>query len=128
MLLSFLVVILLAIGLVSYNYYFAELGSSENPVKVTILAIPETQSGSLPTFSPSNFTITEGEHVAIEFDNTDSSPHEFEIPTFGLSTGIVSGGQTATMNLVPEKVGTFAYGQPDAHGLITLGNVTVLAP
>ena len=50
--------------------------------------------------------------MTIVFDNTDDGPHELQIPALDVSTGIVQGGQTARVVFTPEKVGTFAYDQP----------------
>jgi uncharacterized cupredoxin-like copper-binding protein len=63
-------------------------------------------------FAPANFTVTEGQHVTIVFDNTDDGQHEFQIGAFSVSTGIVQGGQTVRVNFVPHKVGMFIVDQP----------------
>jgi len=65
-----------------------------------------------PQLAPANFTVTEGQHVTIVFDNTDDGPHEFQIGAFSVSTGIMQGGQTVTVKFVPNKVGTFIVDQP----------------
>ena len=94
-------------------------------------------------FIPNNFTVYEGYHVTLVFENKDDGPHEMVIPAFGVDTGLVQGGQTIRVNFVPDKLGTFSWSQPagacNAGGLSpiqggctgdqeTNGNLTVIAP
>jgi hypothetical protein len=132
-------IVLIGIGLFVFYYFNTMPGGPENPVKVKIVATLATQDGPGSVFLPQNFTVTEGQHVSLLFVNQDDSPHEFAIPALNVITGIVNGGQTAKVDFVPDKVGTFAFGQPSGmctlvnqgavcNGLAMMGNVTVLAP
>ena len=138
--LAVVIVVLLA---VSAGYYINSIGvNAANSVTIDMEVTSGTpQNGGPDHFLPANFTVTEGEHVTIVFDNTDDGPHEFQIPALGVDTGIVQGGQTTRVTFVPDKVGTFAYDQPPyacvsqinpasscTGAQETNGNVTVLAP
>ncbi|MDG7016684.1 MAG: cupredoxin domain-containing protein [Nitrososphaerota archaeon] len=129
----------------SAGYYINQnAGTPANTVVINMKVTSGTpQNGAPDKFLPASFTVTEGEHVQIVFQNTDDGPHEFEIPALGVNTGIVEGGQSVRVNFVPNKVGTFAYDQPPGtccYGGITYaqgcctgaqetnGSVTVLAP
>jgi hypothetical protein len=87
-----------------------------------------------PQLAPANFTVTEGQHVTIVFENTDvGGPHEFEIPALGMSTGVMQAGETVSVNFVPNRVGTFMVVQPCSQGGLgpcppPEGYVTVLSP
>jgi heme/copper-type cytochrome/quinol oxidase subunit 2 len=109
-----LVVVVVAVLAVSAGYYVTTLsGGSSSAVTVNILVTSGTpQNGAPDEFVPQNFTVTEGQHVTIVFDNTDDGPHAYEIPALGVSTGIVQGGQTVRVSFVPTKSGTFSSDQP----------------
>ena len=138
-----LAVVIVAILAVSAGYYINSVSdNAANSVTIDMEVTSGTpQNGAPDHFLPANFTVTEGEHVTIVFDNTDDGPHELQIPALGVDTGIVQGGQTQRVTFVPEKVGTFAYSQPPyacvsqqnpdtscTGAQETNGNVTVLAP
>jgi hypothetical protein len=138
-----IVIVLVLAGSAAY-YIVSNTGNSSGTVVVNMQVTSGTpQNGGPDKFLPANFTVTEGDHVQIVFQNTDDGPHDFEIPALGVNTGIVEGGQSARVNFVPDKVGTFAYDQPAntccfggisyALGCCTgaqetNGDVTVLAP
>ncbi len=138
-----LAIVIVAVLAVSAGYYINSVsGSCTNCVTIDMEVTSGTpQNGAPDHFLPANFTVTEGEHVTIVFDNTDDGPHRMQIPALGVDTGPVQGGQTARVVFTPEQVGTFAYDQPqgacvDAVNPVnsctgaqeTNGNVTVLAP
>jgi plastocyanin len=138
-----LAVVIVVVLAVSAGYYISTLnGNSANSETIDMEVTSGTpQNGAPDAFLPANFTVTEGDHVTIVFDNTDDGPHEFQIPALGVSTGIVQGGQTARVVFVPNKLGTFAYDQPQGACVsqidpassctgaqLTNGNVTVIAP
>jgi nitrous oxide reductase len=132
-----LAVVIVAILAVSGAYYFTNVlgGSTTNSVTVNI----EVTAGlggansAADAFSPRNFTVTQGEHVTIVFDNTDDGAHELAIPQFGVNTGVIQGGSTTRINFVPNQAGTFPYYEPPGvcgacTGVQeTSGNMTVLA-
>jgi plastocyanin len=138
-----LAVVIVAILAVSAGYYINS--QSQNAANSETIQMEVTsgtpQNGAPDAFLPASFTVTEGDHVTIVFDNTDDGPHEFAIPAFGVNTGVVQGGSTARVVFVPNKLGTFGYDQPagtceDAQdpavsctgAQLTNGNVTVIAP
>ncbi len=145
--LSIVVVVVLAL---SGGYYFINVSSasSANSTTVTIIGSTPGLYGENATqnpdaFLPRQFTVQEGQHVTLVFENQDDGPHQLVIPAFNVNTGIVQGGQTVRVNFVPDKLGTFAFSQPpgacDAGGLTpqqggctgnqeTNGNMTVIAP
>jgi len=137
------VVVVVLVG--SGAYYFTSVGGGSSNAEVIDMRVTSgtPQNGAPDAFLPANFTVTEGAHVTLVFDNTDDGPHEFEIPALGVSTGIVQGGQTVRVNFIPTQVGTFSSDQPpgacNAGGLsyaqggctgaqFTNGFVTVVAP
>jgi heme/copper-type cytochrome/quinol oxidase subunit 2 len=139
---AIMAIVIVAILAVSGAYYFTTvLGGSANSVTVNIeVTNGTTQNGAADIFEPRNFTVTEGQHVTIVFDNTDDGPHELAIPQFGVNTGIVQGGSTVRVNFTPNQTGTFEYYEPagvcaENAGAAactgqqeTSGNMTVLAP
>lgn len=94
-------------------YVYSQRSSASNTETIyTEVTAGTPQNGGPDELLPVNFTVTEGDHVTIVFDNTDDGPHEMEIPALGFSTGIVQGGQTTRTTFVPNQVGTFPYDQP----------------
>jgi plastocyanin len=138
-----LAVVVVALLAVSAGYYINSVsGNSANAETINMEVTQGTpQNGGPDAFLPASFTVTEGDHVTIVFDNTDDGPHRFQIPAFGVDTGPVQGGQTVRVTFVPNKLGTFAYDQPAGACVdvqnpeasctgaqLTNGNVTVIAP
>jgi hypothetical protein len=145
-----LVVVIVAILAVSGGYYFTNVsgGNCGNCVTVNMLGSTPGLYGQNATlhpdaFYPLNFTVKQGQHVTIAFDNTDDGPHELVIPAYNVTTGIVQGGSTVRVSFVASKAGVFPFFQPNgvcnAGGIspqqggctgqqITNGNMTVLAP
>jgi hypothetical protein len=119
-----LAVVIAAILAASGAYYFSSVsGGSSNQEIIDMRVTSGTpQNGAPDAFLPANFTVTQGAHVTLVFDNTDDGPHEFEIPALGVTTGIVQGGQTVRVNFVPTQVGTFASDQPP--GACNYGGLT----
>ncbi|MDG6978987.1 MAG: cupredoxin domain-containing protein [Nitrososphaerota archaeon] len=117
------IVVILAVTGVNYFLLWHPRGSATETIVVT----------AGPRLAPANLTLMEGQHVTIIFDNTDDGPHEFRIGTFGVSTGIVRGGQTTAVSFIPNKIGTFTIVQPCPQGPAPTpcgieGYVTVLPP
>lgn len=131
-----LAVVVIVVLAGSSFYYINSLSSnSNNSVTVNVIVTDGTpQNGAPDEFLPRAFTVTEGQHVTIVFDNEDDDPHELAIPQFGVNTGVVPSGITTRVTFVPDKTGVFLYYEPP--GLCgnctgaqeTSGNMTVLAP
>jgi uncharacterized cupredoxin-like copper-binding protein len=142
-----LAVVVVVVLAVSGGYYFTNVSSNGSAYSTTVTIIGSTpglfgeNSTQYPdAFIPNNFTVKQGTHVTLVFENEDDGPHEMVIPGYGVTTGIVQGGQTVRVNFVANKVGIFAWDQPagacDAGGLtpqeggctgeqLTNGNMTV---
>ncbi|HXW36761.1 MAG TPA: cupredoxin domain-containing protein [Nitrososphaerales archaeon] len=126
---------LIGVLAISSAYYINNANAtSKNSVTINIMVTDGTpQNGAPDEFFPHYFTVTEGQHVTIVFDNTDDDPHELAIPAFGVNTGVVPSGVTTRVSFVPNQVGVFPYYEPP--GLCgnctgaqeTWGNMTVLA-
>jgi Cupredoxin-like domain len=71
-----------------------------------------TTPNSPLNISPLNFSVTEGQQVAISFNNTDTQAHELVIPQFDVTTGAVKGGSTVSISFTPDTIGSFPYFQP----------------
>lgn len=143
-----LAVVVAVVLAASGGYYFINVNgqSSGNTTTETIIGSTPGLYGQNATtnpdaFIPTNFTVTQGTHVVLVFENEDDGPHEMVIPGYGITTGIVQGGQTVRVNFVADKVGVFAWDQPagacNAGGLtpqqggctgaqLTNGNMTVI--
>lgn len=128
------VVVIVVLAGSSFYYINTVSASSKNSVTVDIMVTDGTpQNGAPDEFFPHFFTVTEGQHVTIVFDNTDDDPHELAIPAFNVNTGVVPSGITTRVSFVPDQTGVFPYYEP--AGLCgnctgaqeTWGNMTVLA-
>jgi hypothetical protein len=117
---------------------YESVGPPEPSTTVTIVSTagPEQQGVA---FTHTNFTVKEGQLVTLVVDNKETSPHELLIPGFDVNTGMVQGGQTEGVSFVPDKTGTFGFGQFAEYcmagreqascPLVGLdGNITVLPP
>ena len=129
--------VIVAILLVTASYYSVIVSARANSVTVTITANGGPQ-GDTVGFLPTNFTVREGQNVILVLDNEDIYPHELQIPNFNLSTGVVQGGQTERVSFIPDKIGTFGFGQASSYCIAgpapncpifgLEGNMTVLSP
>ena len=124
-----LAVVVAVVLAASGGYYFINVNGagSANSTTVTIIGATTGLYGENATqfpdaFIPNNFTVKEGMHVTIVFENHDDGPHEMVIPGYGLSTGIVQGGQATRVNFIADKVGVFAWNQP--QGVCDIGGLT----
>lgn len=108
-----LAVAIIAILAVSAGYYIISVSSASGATIDMFVSDGTPQNGSPDELEPLNFTVTQGQHVTIVFDNTDDGPHALVIPAFGVNTGIVQGGSTVRVSFVPDKSGTFGFYQPE---------------
>ena len=143
-----LAVAVAAVLAVSGGFYIMSVSgtSSADTTTVTIIGSTPGLFGENATqfpdaFIPNNFTVKQGMHVTLVFENQDDGPHQLVIPGYGVNTGIVQGGQTVRVNFIANKVGVYAWDQPagscNAGGLtpqqggctgaqLTNGNMTVI--
>ena len=88
---------------------------------------PITQSGATPTvsassivqieeiivsgdeysFSPATITLKKGTTYRLTFKNTGKAPHNYIVPDLGISTATIKGGESVTVEVTPQKTGTF---------------------
>ena len=131
-----LAIFVVAVLALSAAYYVSiASSSSKNSTTVVIQVTSGTpQNGAADAFSPRNFTVVEGQHVTLVFENNDDNPHELVIPLFGVDTNIVQGGRSTRVVFQPERTGVFEYFEPagvcgSCTGVQdTSGNMTVNAP
>src|SRR5579859_4259650 len=114
-----LAVVVAVVLLASGGYYFVNVNGTNtaNSTTVTIIGATPGLYGENATqfpdaFIPNNFTVKQGTHVTLVFENKDDGPHEMVIPGYGINTGLVQGGQTIRIVFVANKVGIFAWNQP----------------
>jgi hypothetical protein len=109
--LAIVVVVVLAM---SSAYYISSSSGGNSTSIIKMQATDGTpQNGAPDQIQPTRITVTQGQHYIVVFENTDDGPHEEVIPALGFSTNIVQGGQTARVAFTPDKVGTFAFFQPE---------------
>ena len=60
------------------------------------------------SFSPKNLTVNKGDTVKIVFQNNEGT-HDWVIDEFNARTPRIGGGQTATIQFVANKTGSFQY-------------------
>ncbi len=68
-----------------------------------------TIEGSEFKFSPASITVNKGDEVKITFKNTGSAGHNFVISDLGVSTKIIPGGSTETVEFTADRSGTFSF-------------------
>src|SRR5271170_3317886 len=93
-----LAVVIIAALAVSAGYFVNSVsgGGGNNSVTIQVQVPPGGfgNYGNIDTYFPRNFTVTEGDHVTLVFENLDDDPHELTIPAFGVDTNVVPSGQT----------------------------------
>jgi Cupredoxin-like domain len=110
---AILAIVVIAVLALSAAYYINSSSGGTGTATINMAVTDGTpQNGGPDQILPTNFTVTEGDHYTIVFDNTDDGPHEEVIPALGFTTGVVNGGVTARFAFTPDKVGTFGYYQP----------------
>jgi hypothetical protein len=68
--------------------------------------------GTVDTYVPANFTVTEGKNVTLVILNTDDNRHGIAIPEFGLKNTLIPPGDTIRVSFVANQTGTFEYSEP----------------
>lgn len=83
-------------------------GASVN-VGVTANAVKSfTVTGSNFSFAPNSISVKKGDHVQITFKNADGT-HDFRIDEFNVATSKIGSGQSASVEFVASKTGSFQY-------------------
>ncbi len=65
--------------------------------------------GSEFKFNPASISVTKGDRVKVTFKNVGKAGHNFVIGDLGVSTSIIPGGSTDTVEFTADKSGTFAF-------------------
>jgi plastocyanin len=68
-----------------------------------------TVEGKEFTFSPSTFTLKEGQPAEITFKNMGTFPHNLTISALNLKTKTIMPGETDTISFTPSKIGQFSF-------------------
>jgi heme/copper-type cytochrome/quinol oxidase subunit 2 len=68
--------------------------------------------GTVDTYVPANFTVTEGQNVTLVILNTDDNRHGIAIPQFGLKNTLIPPGDTIRVWFVANETGVFKYSEP----------------
>ena len=78
------------------------------PVGGDLVQIEEiVVAGNEYSFSPATVTLKKGTTYRITFKNTGNAMHNYIVSDLGISTATVSPGESASMNVTPEKAGMF---------------------
>jgi heme/copper-type cytochrome/quinol oxidase subunit 2 len=110
-----LIAVLLVAAVASGAYlsgFFGSSKSTSNAQTVDLEIIGGVGVGTVDTYVPDNFTITEGKNVTLAISNTDDNTHGLEIPQFGVNTGIILPGDTVRVSFVANQTGVFRYQEP----------------
>jgi heme/copper-type cytochrome/quinol oxidase subunit 2 len=86
--------------------------SSGNAQTVDMQIIGGVGVGTVDTYVPANFTVTEGKNVTLTILNTDDNVHGIAIPSFGVKNTLISPGDTVRVWFIANQTGTFYYSEP----------------
>lgn len=79
-----------------------------SPKATAIQAAEFTISGSEFFFNPNTITAKAGQEVTIVFQNDGTVPHNWALPSAGLTTATIAAGQTDTITFIaPQQTGEF---------------------
>jgi len=123
---SLVLVAVIAVALVAGAYYASAQNSSNSSatsITVNIQIVGGVGAGTVDTYSPDNFTVTEGQHVTLAVLNTDDNTHGLVIRPFGVDTGIILPGDTTRVNFVANQTGTFEFFEPPGYCTGGVGKV-----
>ncbi len=123
---SLVLVAVIAVALLAGAYYASahnSSSSSTNSVTVDIEIVGGVGNGTVDTYSPDNFTVSEGQHVTLAVLNTDDNTHGLVIKALGVDTGIIDPGDTKRVSFVANETGTFVYYEPPGYCTGGVGKV-----
>ena len=110
-----LIAVLVVAGVASGAYLSGSFGSStssSNSQTVDLQIIGGVGVGTVDTYVPDNFTVTEGKNVTLAITNTDDNTHGLAIPQFGVNSGIILPGDTFRVTFFANETGVFRYAEP----------------
>jgi plastocyanin len=119
-----LILVIVVAALAGAEYYSQKSGSSgsSNSLLVNIEIIGTPAAGTVDYYSPSNFTVREGQTVTLAVLNTDDNTHGLVIRAFGVDTGKIDPGQTDRVTFLANQTGTFQFFEPAGYCTGGLGN------
>ena len=91
---------------------FSSSRSSSNAQTVDMQIIGGVGVGTVDTYVPDNFTVTQGQTVTLVVQNTDDNTHGLEIPQFGVNSGIILPGDTVRLSFLANQTGVLRYQEP----------------
>ncbi len=110
-----LIAVIVVAALASSAYLSGTFNSSRTPSNsqtVDLQIIGGVGVGTVDTYVPDNFTVTEGKNVTLAITNTDDNTHGLEITQFGVNSGIILPGDTVRVSFIANETGTFRYQEP----------------
>jgi len=119
-----LAAVVVAVLALSAAYYITTVsdGNSKNSVTIDITIIGGETTNSTDTYSPDNFTVTEGQHVTLVVLDSDDNTHGLIIPQFGVDTGIIQSGASVRVQFVANQAGNYTFYEPAGYCTGGFGN------
>jgi heme/copper-type cytochrome/quinol oxidase subunit 2 len=103
------------VAVIAGGAYFSQSSTPKPSTKtqeVDLQIIGGVGVGTVDTYVPDNFTVTEGNNVTLVIQNTDDNTHGLEIPQFGINSGIILPGVTDRVWFIANQTGIFKYQEP----------------
>jgi len=122
---SLVLVAVIAVALVAGAYYASAQNSSNSSatsITVNIQIVGGVGAGTVDTYSPDNFTVTEGQHVTLVVLDSDDNTHGLIIPQFGVDTGIIQSGASVRVQFVANQAGNYTFYEPAGYCTGGFGN------
>jgi heme/copper-type cytochrome/quinol oxidase subunit 2 len=109
-----LIAVLVVAVIASSAYLSGSFGSKSttNTQTVDLQIIGGVGVGTVDTYVPANFTVTEGKNVTLAISNTDDNTHGIAIPQFGVQNTIIPPGDTGRVWFIANQTGSFKYAEP----------------
>lgn len=116
---SLLLVGLVVVAVVASGYYYtSNVGSSKgssNSTTIDMQIVGGVGAGTVDTYVPDNFTVTEGQNVTLAITNTDDNTHGLVLSMFGVNTGLILPGDTKRVWFLANETGTFEFSEPPSY-------------
>jgi heme/copper-type cytochrome/quinol oxidase subunit 2 len=97
--------------------------TSSNTQTVDIQIIGGVGIGTVDTYVPANFTVTEGKNVTLAISNTDDNRHGIYIPQFDVKNTLIPPGDTVRVWFIANETGIFKYSEPQGDCAGGVGGV-----
>jgi hypothetical protein len=113
-----LIAVILVAVVASGAYYAQKFGSSQsssNSPVIDIQIVGGVGPGTVDTYAPDNFTVTEGNNVTLVVLNTDDNTHALFITQFGVASGIIDPADTWRGWFIANETGMFKFYEPPGY-------------